>query len=171
MIKQGNIDEVVKRRTARLLDEKNAELKARGEAYDTLKVDHTKLTERFASVQAGTSMNTLISAAGLRVRAGAQDDLASRIKQDWTVDSDGALVARRKDMIGDGGATMEPGEYVSRELLERRSFFFEPAKGGGAEGNSDQRTGGKKTISSGDPMNFGRNLEDIASGKTQVSGD
>jgi predicted secreted protein len=168
LIANGQLDEVVRRRTARLLDEKNAELENRTKAFTGLEAKYNDLASNYARTQAQARIESIIADRKLRVKPGAREDLATRITSDWTVNEKGDLQPRRQDLIGDSGAAIEPVEYVEKELLDKRSFFFEPAKGGGAGGNDDAEGGGGPRYVAADPVSFGQNLKDIAAGKAQV---
>lgn len=166
----GQIDEVVKRRTAGVLSEINSRLENKTQAYDKLHASNTKLEKLFAGMQAGIKIDSIISERGLRVVDGAKEDLADRIGKDWTVDGDGRLAPRREDMLGENGAPIEPMDYVTRELLAKRPFFFAKAQGGGAGGNQQEgRREGGKTIDHNDIHGIGQNLEAVANGKMKVT--
>lgn len=168
LIKTGQIDEVVKRRTARILDERAQELKTRTDAYNELKSKYDALAGNHATMRAQNQMARLLSEKGLRVRKGAQTELDRLIASDWTVDEDGSrLKPRRDDLIGDDGGPMSEAEYVEKELLGRCGFYFEPAKGGGAKGG-DESPGSKGTVVARKPLEMGRNLEGIAKGEVTV---
>lgn len=168
LMASGNLEEVLRRRTARLIDEKNEELKTRTKAYEDLKVKHDKVTSSFATMQAQNRLGGLISEKGLRVKKGAQSDLNDRLANDWTIDENGKLKPRREDLIGDSGGPIDPTEYVEKELLERRGFFFEPAKGGNAPGGGDGDGKPKGGSVARNPKDFGNNLEAIAKGEKTV---
>tara|TARA_R100001460_G_scaffold27881_10_gene55949 strand:+ start:557 stop:1399 length:843 start_codon:yes stop_codon:yes gene_type:complete len=172
LIASGQIDEVVKRRTARLLDERNAELKQAKSAYEELSGQHKKLVGIHTTREAQLAMDRVIAENKLRVRSGAQEDLANRIASDWTYDADSkALKIQNQQLKGENGVDdMSPADYVRKELLGKRSFFFEAASGGGAGGgeSSDVVSDGAALIKR-DPMAIGRNLEDIAAGKKRIA--
>jgi len=171
LIAQGNIEEVVKRRTAKLLEEKNTEIKNRTDAYEELRQKYDKLSGSYAQSQALTRIDALISEQGLQVRKGAKEDLAHRITQDWSVSEDGTLEPKRKDLIGETGSAMDPTEYVTKELLGKRGFFFEPASGGGSKGNDGGDGPPSGGVISRDPLSIGKNLKDLAAGRKTVSRD
>ncbi len=61
-------------------------------------------------------------------------------------------------------------EEWATELQGEAPFLFKPSRGGGAGGSGNGGGGGgpKRTIQA-DPMEFGKNLEDIAKGNVQVN--
>jgi len=172
LIQAGNIDEVVQRRTARMLDDKNKEVKQAREAYSELKSQHEKLVGNYTSMQALDKVTRMIDERNLRVRSGAKLDLADRIRADWTTDADGNLVPKRKDLMAEDGSPIKPEEYVQHELLDRRSFFFEPARGGGSGGNdAPESKDDQKGLVARDPVAIGKNMEAIAKGEKRVAQD
>lgn len=59
-------------------------------------------------------------------------------------------------------------EEWALELQGEAPHLFTPSSGGGARGGEGGRTSGQRLISS-DPLEVGRNLEDVASGKVGVA--
>lgn len=168
LIASGQIDEVVKRRTGRILDERNAELKTRTDAFNDLTTKYEALAGNHATMRAQNQMARLLSEKGLRVRKGAQTELDRLIAADWTVAEDGKrLKPRREDMRGDDGGPMSETYYVEKELLGRCGFYFESAKGGGAQGGVDEQQQKGVTVAR-TPLDMGRSLEAIAKGEVTV---
>ena len=75
LLATGQIDELVKRRVARTLDEKNQQLQSKAQAYDQLNEKYTNLSEQYATTQARHQMDALLNQKGLRPRAGARDEV------------------------------------------------------------------------------------------------
>lgn len=105
-------------------------------------------------------------------RPGALDDILSRARSTWSFDEDGIL--RAQDANGDPrfgpkGDPLTMQEWITG-LAEDAPHLFDVQGGGGAggAGAAGGGGGGGRTISRDDPTAFGRNLEDIASGKVQV---
>jgi hypothetical protein len=170
LIASGQIDEVVKRRTARLLDEKNAMFEAKSAAYTDLETNYNQLRDKFATSQARTQMDGLMSERGLRLRPQARQLMESQVTRDWTTDESGRLTLRDTTMIGESGDLMTPIEYVDR-MVTQMDFLFEPNVGGGATGAESGGQRGQKMIQSGDVDAISANLADIASGKLRVNTD
>lgn len=171
MLDDGQIDELVNKRTERMrsdfenkykaLEERNAHLESR--TVNTESQLHAKMVE--------SGIANAVSAVGT-VRKGAMPDILARAGSVWKLDDELNLVAMRGDqpMIGaDGKTPLTPEEYAT-SLLQDAPFFFEGSSGSGAGGNdtANANNQGGKTIAHGDKAAFGSNLEDIASGKVQV---
>jgi hypothetical protein len=68
----------------------------------------------------------------------------------------------------------KPSEKMSMtewagDLLKEAPHLFRISKGGGAGGSGERTREGKRIISGVDPLDFGRNLEDIAKGNVVVT--
>lgn len=170
LLERGLFDQVYERKSKRFHEEKNKEIAERQKAYEKLEREHSKLRDRYAQDRAINKMTSMIEERQLRTRPNAREDLAVRIREDWTLDDRGELVPRRQDLLGEDGAPISPTAYVDRELIDRRNYFFEPATGGGARGADGGGPDGGRTIAS-DPETFGKNLDAIAKGKVRVNRD
>lgn len=167
LIASGQIDEVVKRRTARILDEKNSMFEAKSAAYSELEKNYNQLRDKFATSQARQQMDILMSERGLRLRPQARQLMESQVTRDWTTDEKGRLTLRDSTMIGETGDPMSPIEYVDR-MVTQMDFLFEPNTGGGAGGGDSATSRREKVVRSGDMDAISANLADIASGKMRV---
>lgn len=169
LLKSGNYDEWFKRKTKKLVDEKDTEIRNLRKANDELTSKNTVMTGTFTRQKAQAKVKAVIDKKGLRIRKYADEDLATRIDQDWTSDESGNLVLKNKDLLNEKGEEVDVDTYVQKELLERRDYFFEPAKGGGAGGSDD--TGNPKNANTvkRDPVEMGRHAEAIAKGEKKVA--
>lgn len=68
---------------------------------------------------------------------------------------------------GPKGEALSMTEWVE-QLSSEAPHLFKPSSGGGASNNSGNGGGDGKTIPAGDPVAFGRNLQEIAEGKITV---
>jgi len=170
LLRAGRVDEVVQKRIARVMEEKDRELTNRTKAFTELEAKYNQLSGFVATDRARKKIANAISKKGLRIKPGAEEDLDMRISQDWTSDENGNLVLRNQNLINDKGAPMTDEDYVSSELLKRRAYFFEAAKGGGAGGNSDDmdNSDARSTIAADDAVAFGLNAEAIDKGTKRV---
>jgi len=168
LMAEGKVEEAMRLKFATVMDEKTLELTNKTTAYDELHTKHEKMASSFATMQAQNRFASLLAESDLRLKKGrAIDDFRDVVARDWTVDEGGNLKLSRDTLVGESGSPMTESEYVSKELLEARSYLFEPATGGNAKGgNADDKPGG--TVVKRDAMSMGRNLDDIAAGKVTV---
>lgn len=171
LLKAGNVDEVVKRRIQRTVEEKDVEIRNRTKAFDELKSKYDQMALTFTQQKAQRKVTELIEKKGLRLRKYAAEDLNARITADWTSDDNGNLQLKNSNLLNDKGEGMSPEEYVEKELVQRRSYFFEPMKGGGAgdDRGEPENPGGGNSFVARDPVSFGRNLDAIAKGEKKVA--
>lgn len=166
MIAKGDINGIVERRTAKhreALERKvhEAEQKAMAEA---------KKAERFASRVLEAQVREAASKAGMFPYA--VDDALFRARDIFSLDESGKAVQMREGtmVLGkDGKTPYSPAEWLD-SMKETAPHWF-PASGSGtgspAGGRGPASPGSARVVSS-DPTEFGRNLEDIASGKAVV---
>jgi len=83
-------------------------------------------------------------------------------------DLDGTPKKGGQTLYGKGGAALSMEEWA-QQLATEAPHLFKSNKGGGAAGSGERGSGGGKSISGVDPLEFGYNLEDIAKGKVTVS--
>jgi len=168
LLETGDLDAALEARFGRKHQEMKTEMEAlRRKVEDT---EHRRMEkeQQLASIQAKTKFKSLITSRGLRLKKGAEDALDMFIDTDWTVTNEGDLELKRKDLLGDDGGPMKGNEYLERELLERKSFLFEPAKGGGGEGSNEGGDQGNGKIIARDPYTIGMNLDAIAKGDAHI---
>lgn len=174
LLAEGKVDELVQRRIRRVVEEKDAEIRQRTTAYQEIEGKYKTMADRLAANEARRQLQRLIDGKAMRVRQGASEDLDRAVLADWTADEEGKLVLRNQDLTGKDGGPMTPQEYVDKELVARRSYFFEPAKGGGAKGNTgggsgdDGGGGGETGRIKRDPMAVARNAKAIAAGEARL---
>lgn len=167
LLAAGKFDEVVRRRTKAAISESAEALAARTKAYDTLKSEHDKLFDVYSRNQATAKIMSILDSEGWRPKKGAIEDVQDRIAKDWVLGKDGKLTPRQ-DLVGEDGGPVSDKEYVKQELLNRRSFLFEEARGGGA--GSDAAGGGgtgKIRISRSDLEAKSKYIKEIAAGKVE----
>jgi len=129
-----------------------------------------------ASVEASAALTRKNLEARLReagVKAGvdeehAMEDFVARGLKVFQV-KDGAILALKSDgvtpVFGSGSEPLSPEEWAVG-LQKEAPHLYKPSKGGGATGGAG--TAPFKYISS-DPVEFGKNLEGIASGKVRIA--
>jgi hypothetical protein len=162
LVSEGKVDQLLAERTAQMkadYEKRIAALDAKDKAA-TGQLEHLLITSQ---IQA--------HAAKLGVRPTALEDVTLRGRQLFRV-KDGQAVAMRDEAVvyGKDGTTPMGIEEWIRNIQPEAPHLFEPSGGGGAKGDQGSRQGaGAKVIKSSDKAGFGASLEDIASGKVEVS--
>lgn len=170
LLASGDFEEVFKRRTALMSADHEKQVTAFGTKIDGLTSEKVKSQARLSSLLIDRDLQLALSASGAKVRAGALDDILARARGTWKLnedadmqplDSDGTVI-RGKDPANP--LTME--EYASG-LVETAPHLFEGSKGGGGGGGQAVEGGGTR-LTSDDPLDFGDNVEKIASGEMKA---
>ena len=165
----GKIDEVVTRRTKAAIADTTEKFKAKSAAYDELKGKYDNLHSEHTRSVAVRTIRGLIGEKDWRLKPGAEPILEDKVGKDWTLDENGKPTPARQDLLGEDGSPITEKEYVTRELLEKCSFMFEPAKGGGAPGSKDKPGGsGKIQIDRDDSDSKSKNIDALADGKAEL---
>lgn len=170
LLKEGKLDEIVANRTDAMKTDFDSQIKAKATAFDELTGENTKLRGRLGGLLIDTAVQTEVNSAG-KLRAGAMPDVQNRARNTWRIDAEGNMVAldsKGDQKYGKDGDPLTMKEWAG-DLIVSATHLFEPGKGGGAGGSDDtnrQREGGK--VDGSDPVEFGKHLEDIASGKASV---
>lgn len=170
LLDEGKMEELLEVRTERM--KKDFDNK-----YVALEEANTKLEERASTSESQLHIKMVDAkiAAAINdvgtVRKGAMPDILARAGKIWKLNGELDLVAMKEDQViigTDGKSNLTPKEYAT-QLLQDAPFFFEGSSGGNSGGNDNSNSGGNdKTIAAGDKLAFGKNLEDIASGKLKV---
>jgi len=167
LLEQGNFDAALEAKYGADRKTLKGELEQTLAKNQELLSINERVTRQYAGYKAKTALKKKIGESGLRLRPGADDDLENRLDADWTVDKEGNLTLKRKDLLGDAGGPMNEEEYVGY-LLAKKRYFFEEAKGGGGQGKDDEAADTGRKVIARDPESFGNNLEDIAAGTVDV---
>jgi hypothetical protein len=111
---------------------------------------------------------TLTKVVSGKVLDTALADVLGRAKAVYKEKEDGSFVPEvgGKTLYGESGLPLTPEEWTAKLAVEAPHLF--KSSGGGGSNGPGSGGGAKKTISS-DPLEFGRNLEDIAAGKVTVA--
>jgi len=119
------------------------------------------------------NLEGMLTSAGIRagVSESALPDFLSRGLSTFVAESDGRIVAKKGDTpvysTKRPGTPLDVEEFASN-LQTEAPHLFKPSKGAGAGGSSGLSGVDAPRVISSDPMEFGRNLEDIAKGKVIV---
>lgn len=166
LLGEGKIEELVALRTNRFLDEHKREVEA-------MKAAGAKQTEREAGLVGQLSGFMIDRAAGeaigesARIRSGAESDFAARARGTFRFDAETGTIrpdAAGKMEYGANGEALTIGEWAQGQV-KTAGHLFEASGGGGAGGSELPAGGGVRGSIPDDPEEFGRNIEDIASGK------
>lgn len=173
LLKKGKVDDVVQRKLAA----REAEFKKQIDAVNSQMGEKDKtigsLRGQLQGLLVDSGVTKAIEAAGLKPRVGAMEDIMTRARSVWKINDDGQMVAL--DAKGEprysstkAGDPLTLKEYVTKDLLESAGHLFEAATGGGAAGGKGGGTSTGPVISGSDPLEMGRRVKDIASGKARV---
>jgi hypothetical protein len=169
LIKQGKLDEVINRRLETYRKQVEKDRKDTETRIKALEGENGELKGKYGHLLIDTKVNEVIGGIGT-VRKGAMSDILNRARSTWKANEKGELTA--EGLYNEEGKPMSLEEW-GRSLLQDASYLFEPSQGGGAKGG-DKKAGkdvnAPRSISGNDPVEFGKNLKDIASGKVTVNG-
>lgn len=168
LIEEGKVDELIEHRTQDMKRAYEEQVQTLQQARDAEAQKSSKFLEELSKLKIDTSVQQAVSNVG-SLRKGAIHDVLNRARSDFSITDDGSL--KPKDgMIGTTGDPIKSIDDWAKNLVSNAGYLFEAAGGGGAGGSraNDAKPGQK--IIGRDPVEFGRNLEDIAAGKTKVSG-
>lgn len=169
LIKEGKIDEVIKRRLETVKVEIEAQVKAKDKAIEKLTQERDSYRNELAGLRIEQITSGSIAKVG-RVRQGALEDVMFRARAVWSLDENGKLVAKKPDgslIYGPSADPLTPDEWA-QGLVKSAPHLFEPAGGGGAGGGA-KPAGDTKVLNQPSAADFGKNLEAIATGKVSVN--
>ena len=167
LLAEGKFEEAVQMRVAQSQSNLREELDQRERSYGELESRFSDVKGRLSKRLVRDEFHSLLDSKGLRVRPGAKDDLDLRIMKDWQIGDDEKLTP--VNLFGESGGPITPAEYVTRELLDQRSFYFVPAEGGGAKGGDGETPkDGVMRINADDAAGRAKYNDLIASGKAIV---
>lgn len=172
LIDAGKIDEVVAQRTERMKNQYENQITALTTRAEKAEAAEKNYKGRLSSVLVEAEVGRTLSNLGIQPVKGALKDIVARAGGVWQVNEDGELVA----LDGKGAAIygseanklLTMGEWAATTAKEA-PYLFMKSEGSGGDGGKGQRgDDGQVTISASDKAAFGKNIEDIASGKVQV---
>jgi hypothetical protein len=144
-------------------------------ATEPLNAKVNQLTEEREALKhsvAKAAVDDHIRAAALTAgaRENALDDVLSRGRSIFRY-VDGKVVAMDGDKPrfsdNDPAKVLGADEWIT-SLAKSAEFLFKPSGGGGGNGGSGKGGGESKVMTNPSPVDFGRDLEAIANGKTEV---
>lgn len=147
---EGQIDELVARKTDRMRKDFEAQIKAGTDSQDKLHKDHNKLQSQFSKVVLDNEIQLQISKL-TKPREGAMEDIVARGRRTFHLDDNGKAVARSPEtgdalFSKDGSSPLTIAEWAEN-LPNEVPYFFEPSTGGGAQGGKGDESGKKGGLS------------------------
>lgn len=169
LLNEEGVEKLVEKRVERMRQDFEGQTKALQTKLGTLEEEKGSLTSQLSTVLIDSQIQQAVNEVG-KPRQGAMEDIMNRGRSLYKL-KDGEPVPIGTDgnpIFGkDGKGTMTFVEWA-QGLQETAGYLFETAQGGGSKGNRSGPTTPTKHISSGDAVEFGNNLEDIAAGKVAV---
>ena len=131
LLKQGQFDQVLERRTQAIKSEYQRQLEDLHAQCEQAEADKQAARQRFGSVYLGEQMATALERKKLRLRPTARADLLTRAGGTFEPnDALDALVAKN-DIVGERGEALTMDEWLDRTVTEA-PHLFDGGDGGGA---------------------------------------
>lgn len=169
LLKKGDLDAVINKRTASMKKDFDAQLAALQKATKDLETERDAVRTRLGITLIDTDVQNVINKVG-KVRAGALGDIIRRARGTWKLDNNGDAIPRDEAgqiIFGKDGKQLTKEEWAAN-LLNEAPFLFEGGGGGGGGGAPPSvNAEGKKTIRRDDP-NYSKSLPAIAKGELVV---
>lgn len=169
LIKEGKIDEVVKRRVQAYQANIDNQVKELNKERERLANENAAYKSRLSELVIDTEVQKTISKLGA-VRPGAMTDILNRARSIFKIDENGQMVPYDQNggiRYGKNGSDPLSLDEWAQGLLQEAPYLFEPGSGGGASGGKKdtQKSGSKIRVNRRDPMAMGKYAEQIASGE------
>lgn len=172
-IKAGDIDGLVSRRVSEVVTSHESKFAALENVHRELTSERDGLRTRVGRGAVRDSLMSALDASKVRIKPGAVDDVLRRTHETWSMQrgNDGKehLVAAKagETVYGEDGKPQTMTEYVGK-LGTEAPYFFESSGGAGSPGTRGPRvvdTRGKRGVDFGNPLEIGRNLDDLLAKK------
>lgn len=174
LIKAGDLDQVVAQRTETMRQDYERRLNTLQTQLQSTTAERDKFKTGYRNVELTNHLRGALTKAG-NLKPGADKMLIREAMEYFELnDEDGSITS--KNLFNNKGDPMTPEDWA-KSMVTERAFLFEPAVGSGAPGGARSNTGagaanrgnGKpKTLVQPSAVDFGKNLESIASGETEV---
>lgn len=173
LIEKGQLDEVIKRRTAAAINAAETKTKAKDEALDKSGKENKELKNRLGSLLIDKEVQVALSNAGAKARDKALPDILGRARNTFKIDDNGSPLpqdSEGKTRYGEKGEPLTIEEFVKTDLITNAPHLFEGSSGGGAGGGDKGDGGGKgiKRISIDDARTLSKNIEGLAKGTAKI---
>jgi hypothetical protein len=170
LIEQGQIDEVIKRRTASAIVAYEEKVRAKDSALQEAEKQTENLRNRLGRHLISERLQVELNNAGIRPKKNALPDILSRAHSTFHIGPDGEPEPKASDgttIYGEKGNKLTMSEYVKTHLLRDAAHLIEPARGADSEGSkgSPGTTGDVIRIPRGDLKMKSKYMKELASGK------
>ncbi len=170
LIDAGKLDEVVNARTETMRKDSDAKVKAAQEARDAATKEASNLRTELGTLTIDTGASENVAKVGA-VRKGAMPDILARAHKTFKINDEGKMEPRTPDgdiLYDENGDPLSMDKWA-KNLIQDAPFLFEGAKGSESKGGKQVRTQQGQKVIKRNPTAFGKNIEDIAAGKTVVA--
>jgi hypothetical protein len=171
LVRKGDIDGLVKRRTAGVVSQVREETKAAQAAREAAEKRAAAYAAELGRVKIERELALALDAQKISVRKQAMPDVLGRANSNWRINETGAATAQTQDgkqMFGENGEPITMHEYA-KQLVKTAPHLFEAAQGGGAEGGRrEEGAPNAVRVPRGTPLTR-EQLDAVAKGKAQYS--
>lgn len=178
LLKEGKVDELLKRRTDAMRTESENRIKALMSDVEKARTNELKYRGQLHNILLENEVTRAIMAigtprkGGANGQAGALFDIINRARSTFQLDEEGKLVpknAKGETVFGAKGEPMTLDEW-GRSLLKDAPYLFEASQGSGATGGGKKETHeGKIIVDGSDPLAVGKFAKEIADGRAIVT--
>lgn len=170
LLQKGDFQEIIRRRTAGIVEDSAKRVAEIQKGAQADREAAAQLRARLGQLTIDQDIQKAISAAGVKPLPGALPDILARTHRTFRINDEGGVEPvdeKGEARYGSDGNPITMKEYVEKDLVASAPHLFEGGGGGGGSGGKGQPPRGR-IIDSTDALEFGKNLEDIASGKAKV---
>ena len=167
LLGDGQIDELIARRTQRMREGYEERLKATTDELTRIRQESQKSVHRLSSLRLEQELRKTIAAKKLSLVPGAEDDLIARAMPNYNYDPAKDTFVPREGLFDSTGNPAKIDAWVET-VFERAPHLFASAEGAGDPSNDTERPRGHRprTIK----ITERDHLEDVAAGKVKVTG-
>ncbi len=167
LLKSGQFDEVLERRTQAIKSEYQRQLEDLHQQREQAENDKQAARQRFGSVYLGEQLAGALERKKLRLRPTARADLLTRAGSTFEPnDALDALVAKN-DSVGERGESLTIEEWLDRTVTDAPHVFDGGDGGGATPGNGVSGNRIRMADVKNDPVAFLQASEKVARGEAQ----
>lgn len=131
LLKQGQFDEVLERRTQAIKTEYQRQLEDLHQQREQAENDRQAARQRFGSVYLGEQLSTALERKKLRLRPTARADLMTRASTAFDANEAMDGLVAKNDMVGEEGKPLTLDAWLDRTVSDA-PHLFDGGDGGGA---------------------------------------
>jgi hypothetical protein len=167
MLDEGKIEELLNARTERLRTDYETQLKGFTKKVTELETSHAKLLEDLSRERIDGRLREVAPKIGIEDTG--ISDFIRRGREVWKlVDGEAVAMSGEQPIYG-----KDPSQRISMEewgagLAPEAPHLFKRSSGSGAQNSGNGAAHGARVIPRGDPLAFGKNAAEIATGKVVV---